>query len=54
VAVAEVLQEILLVSQAFLLQAEVKAVQLLVLLVVLAVVLTQELQVVETLVGIHL
>jgi hypothetical protein len=54
VAVAEALQEILLVSQAFPLQAEVKAVQLLVPLVVLVVVLTQELQVMETLADIHL
>jgi hypothetical protein len=52
--VAVVLQEILLAFQAFLLQAEVKAVQLLVLLVVLVAVLIQELQVVETLADIHL
>jgi hypothetical protein len=54
VAVVEVLQEILLVSQTFPLQAEGKVVQLLVLLVVLVAVLIQELQVVETLADIHL
>jgi hypothetical protein len=54
VVVVVVLQEILLVSQAFPLRVEVKAVQLLVLLVVLVAVLIQELQVVETLADIHL
>jgi hypothetical protein len=54
VVVVVVVQELLLVFQVFLLQAEVKVGQLLALLVVLVVVPTQEAQALETLADIHL